>query len=273
MNISVNIKAIRESKRLSQAEIARRMDIAPEFYFRLEKRGKKLSLEQIESIANALEVSVAELIGINVSDNVDYSDEISKLLKENGELKENSYTLSIIQLSYVEIFNEHIEDIENQILRPNSKIYYPDFYLTKEDILSKEDKLSYISFYVFLLETDFYEIAIRLMILSDNKIIKLWERFKFINPLCIMVSDIQKFRKISNDLNLNDDKIIIEIVKERAKVGRYKYLENEVNAMIEMYERLISSEDKNRMETIYRGSLVSSLSEIRAKFYTKLIDK
>ena len=70
MNISDNIKKIREEKRLSQAEISRRLNLDPSAYFRLEKRGNKLTLEQIEDIALALEVKPVELMGLSSNDEI-----------------------------------------------------------------------------------------------------------------------------------------------------------------------------------------------------------
>ena len=62
MDLSANIKAIREAKRVKQLEIATALDIDPSNYAKLEKRGSKLTLEQLEKIAGALGVSVMELI-------------------------------------------------------------------------------------------------------------------------------------------------------------------------------------------------------------------
>ncbi|PWK28958.1 helix-turn-helix protein [Arcicella aurantiaca] len=87
MNIENRIKQIRESKRIKQIEIADALNMDNSQYAKLEKRGKKLSLEQIELIANALGVSVTELIGVDISNTNINSDEMKRLLKENEELK------------------------------------------------------------------------------------------------------------------------------------------------------------------------------------------
>lgn len=62
MDISKNIKAIREERKISQSEIARRLGIEPTNYPRMEKRGDKLTVEQLGRIAGALGVSVVELL-------------------------------------------------------------------------------------------------------------------------------------------------------------------------------------------------------------------
>ena len=63
MDISENIKKIREAKRISQSELARKLNIEPTNYPRIEKRGNGLTIKQLQSIAGALGVSVGELLG------------------------------------------------------------------------------------------------------------------------------------------------------------------------------------------------------------------
>ena len=81
MNMSKAIIITRESKGLKQSEVAARMNIDQPNYSRLEKRGKKLTLEQIENIAKALDVSPNVLIGLEVEEmsNKDERDSLSKL--------------------------------------------------------------------------------------------------------------------------------------------------------------------------------------------------
>jgi transcriptional regulator with XRE-family HTH domain len=84
MNVSDKIKEIREKKRLSQAEVARRFGTSPEFYHRLERKGTKLTIEQLKKIANALEVPIGELLGIEQRSD---TERINELEKENQELR------------------------------------------------------------------------------------------------------------------------------------------------------------------------------------------
>jgi transcriptional regulator with XRE-family HTH domain len=62
MSLSDKIISIRMAKNISQSAIAKSMGIEPSNYPRLEKRGSKLTLEQVEKIAEALGVSVLELL-------------------------------------------------------------------------------------------------------------------------------------------------------------------------------------------------------------------
>ena len=63
MGITERIKAIREVKRIKQIDVAASLNLDPSYYARLEKRGEKMSIEQLQSIADALEVSLGDLLG------------------------------------------------------------------------------------------------------------------------------------------------------------------------------------------------------------------
>lgn len=66
MDISERIINIRESKKIKQSEIANYLGIDQPNYSRLEKRGDKLTIEQLKQIAGALGVELNELLGIEV---------------------------------------------------------------------------------------------------------------------------------------------------------------------------------------------------------------
>ncbi|WP_159102713.1 helix-turn-helix domain-containing protein [Flectobacillus major] len=84
--MSKSIIATREAKGLKQSEVASRMNIDQPNYSRLEKRGKKLTLEQIEGIAKALEVSPNVLLGLE-GESVAEKDDKEALLKQNEEYR------------------------------------------------------------------------------------------------------------------------------------------------------------------------------------------
>ncbi|AUD05561.1 helix-turn-helix domain-containing protein [Spirosoma pollinicola] len=64
MEVSKNIRSIRESKGLTQVDMANRMGTERSNYARLENRDVNLTLKQVQEIAEALQVSVYEIIGI-----------------------------------------------------------------------------------------------------------------------------------------------------------------------------------------------------------------
>ena len=62
MDISKNIQKIRQEKGITQSQVAEAIGMERTNYFRIEKRGNKLSVEQLEKIAGALGVSVVDLM-------------------------------------------------------------------------------------------------------------------------------------------------------------------------------------------------------------------
>lgn len=87
MNIAFNIQSIRKERGLTQNEVAERIGIDGSNYARQEKRGNKLTVEQLEKIATALEVSVIELLTGEV-ERVEPSEREEELENENEDLKE-----------------------------------------------------------------------------------------------------------------------------------------------------------------------------------------
>jgi transcriptional regulator with XRE-family HTH domain len=94
MEVTKNIISIRESSGLKQSEIALRLGIDQPNYSRLEKRGDKLSIEQIKAIALALEVPVSELLGFD--DPVESEAKIKEMEIELRELKNNSRRIEML---------------------------------------------------------------------------------------------------------------------------------------------------------------------------------
>lgn len=118
MDISKNIISIRESKGIKQSEIAQMLDIEQSNYSRLEKRGSKLTLEQIEKIADALNVTVAEILGIT-TDLKNTSKEVEQLRKRNEELedriKDKNYKISALE-QFVDSIKENVMSSLSAIL-------------------------------------------------------------------------------------------------------------------------------------------------------------
>lgn len=63
MDIGQKIKAIRSTKGLTQSQIAEQIGLDTSSYARIEKKGNKLSVGQLQSIAKILDVGVGELLG------------------------------------------------------------------------------------------------------------------------------------------------------------------------------------------------------------------
>ena len=67
MNFSENLANVRRSKNLTQAEIARQAGIPVRSYQRYESGEQEPTLSKLTAIADALGVSIDELVGRNSS--------------------------------------------------------------------------------------------------------------------------------------------------------------------------------------------------------------
>ena len=83
MKISNTIKEIREAKRISQASIAESLGMDRANYNKLEKRDVKMTVEQLLSIAQALDVSVYELVGGKVPELVEVESNLATIKEAN----------------------------------------------------------------------------------------------------------------------------------------------------------------------------------------------
>lgn len=99
-----SIKDIRESKRLSQVEVAKRLDIDTQNYHRLEKRGKKLSIEQLENIAHALEVSIFDILGKEQNTSNQENKELrNKIDQLETDIRKKDELFSVLLISFLEV--------------------------------------------------------------------------------------------------------------------------------------------------------------------------
>jgi transcriptional regulator with XRE-family HTH domain len=62
MDLSKNIREIREKLKIKQIEIAERLGIDPANYSRIEKKGNNINFELLQQIADVFKMSVVEII-------------------------------------------------------------------------------------------------------------------------------------------------------------------------------------------------------------------
>ena len=94
MDISKNITSIREAKGLKQYEVAERLGIEPPNYSRLEKRGDKLTIEQLKAIADAIGVSFTDFFGIpnfesKEKESSQKAEDLKRWLEDKEEINKN----------------------------------------------------------------------------------------------------------------------------------------------------------------------------------------
>lgn len=88
-----NIREIREEKKLTQAMMAERLNIAEPTYAKIERGETRLDIDRIQKIANILEISIADLIpfgddSIVACNNSDFSNSTNfSLILGNSELE------------------------------------------------------------------------------------------------------------------------------------------------------------------------------------------
>ena len=81
--IGLRVKESRLQKRMSQAELAERTDLSVSFISHIETAKKRASLESLVRIANALEVTVDQMLnGNQTSDPAEYRIELAQPLND-----------------------------------------------------------------------------------------------------------------------------------------------------------------------------------------------
>lgn len=145
MDVSKRIIQVREEKRIKQSEVAEKLNMERPNYSRIEKRGLKMSLEQLMQIADALGVSFWELL--KDPDNQFDNPEVKAIKSENTRLKEK---LADIEDDKKRLKNE-IKDIQN-INREHERLYiihaslilipfiFRDFIKLNESIVATNDE-------------------------------------------------------------------------------------------------------------------------------------
>lgn len=115
MDISKAISAIREGKGIKQIEIATMLGIEQSNYSRLEKRGNKLAIDQLQAIADALGVTMLDIltwgeVKLEPSED-DAIKEIQQLRKHVVELESRLYDKNFIISNTKTLINSRLSTI------------------------------------------------------------------------------------------------------------------------------------------------------------------
>lgn len=123
MSIGKNIKNLRKEKGLTQAELGKRLNVTQQMIGQYENDKNSPQIDTLKRIAAALEVKVADLMGI--SDYLDvvesdirhitnFYDYLDSLGYEIGEGEHEDYQMHIKETdTYIELSSEDIELLEN----------------------------------------------------------------------------------------------------------------------------------------------------------------
>lgn len=121
MGILERITTARKAKGITQTFIAEKLEMDRGNYSKLEKRGEKMTVEQLQSIADALEVSVPELLGMEVKAETGQPEKVETLEIENSDLKRINdgykllYTESLNKLQ--RLYSTLIRHIQSNIIQ------------------------------------------------------------------------------------------------------------------------------------------------------------
>lgn len=87
MDISKNIKSVRQRKGIKQVDMATLMNLERSNYSRIENKGNDISIKQLQEIADALQVPLMDLIFPFESRSLSKANNnLPKLIKENEDL-------------------------------------------------------------------------------------------------------------------------------------------------------------------------------------------
>lgn len=91
MNLSEKISSTRKAKGLKQAEVAKAMGISAAFYSKLEGRGNAITVEQLEEIAKAMQMSAVDVLKYGeeaeIHPTTEASEEVDSLRKRVDDLR------------------------------------------------------------------------------------------------------------------------------------------------------------------------------------------
>ena len=141
MTITEKIIALRTEKRIKSSEIANALDLHHSNYLRIEKRDKELSINQLESIAKVLGVSLMELLNYGEGvESVKVDSEKVKELENKVLLFEKDLEIRDLKLATIEkTKNDLLYDISISYIEYMQLIYFIDiFSIGEKEKIEKE---------------------------------------------------------------------------------------------------------------------------------------
>ena len=118
MNITERIRHIRESKGLTQEDLAEQFNVTRSNYAYLEGRGEKLTIEQLQKIAKALGVGVSELMGTGEVKNSAREAELEKRVAElEDRVNDKDLIISNLKVFISRMIRNLKDDVENDIVK------------------------------------------------------------------------------------------------------------------------------------------------------------
>lgn len=176
MEVSENIKRVREAKGLKQADIAKAIGMERTNYHRIENRGSKLTIEQLEAIAGALEVSVLELL-TGEPQAVQNDERVKELERELEKCETDRLRLRFYEVGREGMHNHIVQEVvkfafENQFVEivPKKRPTYQVSYMKDKKAILADfiNTKNYETFFEILRASSLYD---------EEKLLSKWEGF------------------------------------------------------------------------------------------------
>ena len=242
MDITQRIKEEREKRGIKQVDMANFLNIERSNYTRLENRGSKLTLDQIASIASAIGISPAELLGLE-SSNAEQQSEIKEneknkeiddlkkrvseledrikdkesiMLSQEGKLNESltffevlldNYTLLKAKELGLSLLNVDLADKNSQIILKPHYNSFPRLFLSNENginyFLTKEEFKQTIAF-AFEKDNTIAVTIYQACLIGNNKLdnLKYWQEGYQEYKLNILRAKVQKIKELALKITL-----------------------------------------------------------------------
>ena len=119
MKTQEKIRVLRTGQKLSQEQMAEKLEISSQAYSKIESGKTKLSLERIEQIAHILNVDITELISSHDSEVFllvnEYGTNNGKTIYQNHELAK--------EIEKLQLIISHKDEIINHLKKENQYLY------------------------------------------------------------------------------------------------------------------------------------------------------
>ncbi len=172
IKLAENIKRLRESKNITQSELADVLSVTPQSVSRWEKGQAYPDIEKLPQIANYFEVTIDKLMGNNKPVLYDISQELVKVRKK---LSENTQE---VRLEYLDLLEQSVNIGSNHFL---CEYYRASQKMAKDKLVSEKKHISVKeTVRKKLLEMPPYERANALTVIvanEDEENLSQWEEF------------------------------------------------------------------------------------------------
>ncbi len=119
LSLSINIRSIREGKRLTQLYMAQKLNVTQQAYSSMEKNPQRMTIKRFQQIAALLEIDVITLLGLEGIPRQESLNINQGIMLSSNDLKQVSQNYN---QSYETLLEQLKEEIENLRQRFDSKL-------------------------------------------------------------------------------------------------------------------------------------------------------